>query len=89
MTDPPGNGVVFDLLIASYDPTAVSLTTDSVSNPFNKVISSSQDGVWSEATATPEPGTLFIVAAGLLGLAVVAGKRRFWARALRSEKQGV
>jgi hypothetical protein len=88
MADPPPNGNPFSLLIASLDPTDLNITTDSISNPFGNQISSSQDGVWSKATATPEPGTLFIFAAGLLGLAVVAGKRRFWARALPSEKQG-
>lgn len=41
--------------------------------------SSFHPGVWTEAnTTTPEVGTLFTVATFLLGLAVVAGKRRLF-----------
>ena len=59
MADPPPNAYPFNLLIASIDLSAPGLTTDSVTNPPGNTISSTQDGVWSEAAATPEPGTLF------------------------------
>jgi len=71
--NPPAGNDSFQLWITSGFPELPG--TDFITGPIGTDVDSSSVGVWTQA---PEAGTVFIVAAGLLGLAVVAGKRRLF-----------